>query len=90
VPVIRSANTGISGIILSSGRVKNKIPVYGRTVITETISIPEGPSFYAVNGDKFAMLSVIISLLMMGVFPMTDRLSKEQTFTHSRNDIQRS
>ncbi len=90
VPVIRSANTGISGIILSSGRVKNKIPVYGRTVITETIFIPEDPSYYAVNGDKFAMLSMIISLLMMGIFPITDRLSKEQTLTHSRNDIQRS
>ena len=63
VPIIRSGNTGISGLILPSG-VSNQRIELGRTSISKVeIPVMETGSFYTKHGDIFVLfcfLSIII------------------------------
>lgn len=65
VPIVRSANTGISGVILPSGRVTQRIPVHKSDVIIDTVPIRTEGSYYAENGDKFVWYTAIIMLIMV-------------------------
>ena len=65
VPVVRSANTGISGFIDSKGRIKRKSDIFVETVLTEDISAGSKRSFYTKHGDVFAFLCIISSVLLM-------------------------
>ncbi len=56
VPVIRAANTGISGFIDAKGRIINKSDIFVESVLTETISVGNEKSFYSRNGDLFAYI----------------------------------
>ena len=62
VPVVRSGNTGISGVILPNGKVKRKIPLGEQTVFQESIMVGNPRSFYTKYGDVFASLSFVIFL----------------------------
>lgn len=59
VPIVRSANTGISGLILPTGEVDTKIPQGVKTVFMATFSIPEKTAFYTRYGDSFALLITV-------------------------------
>ena len=64
VPVVRSGNTGISGVILPNGKVKKKIPLGEQTVFKESIMVGNPGSFYTKYGDVFATLSFVIFLFI--------------------------
>ncbi|NOZ03083.1 MAG: apolipoprotein N-acyltransferase [FCB group bacterium] len=64
--IVRSANTGISGLIYPSGKVVEKIPLGVQKVFLAKFPIREHSSFYALYGDVFAMLITIISILLLG------------------------
>ncbi len=70
VPVARSANTGISGIILPTGRVTNKVPLNKTEVIQGSIPIHEEISYYAKNGDWFVLFStlIVLTLILSSIF----------------------
>ena len=51
IPVVRSGNTGISGVILPSGEVKQYKKIQSRAVFIEKIPIHSSSSFYSRNGD---------------------------------------
>jgi apolipoprotein N-acyltransferase len=59
VPVVRSANTGISGIIAPSGRVLQKIG-YGEQGILFSALPFVNSDWNTVNGDLFALLCIFI------------------------------
>ncbi len=59
VPVIRSANTGISRIIDSFGRVVNETRVNERTLMNGRVLAPEDGTLYTLIGDVFVLLSFI-------------------------------
>ncbi|MBI5057179.1 MAG: apolipoprotein N-acyltransferase [Nitrospirae bacterium] len=65
VPVVRAANTGISGFIDSRGRIINKSDIFVEAALTETISPGNRKSFYTQNGDLFAYLCIICSALLI-------------------------
>ena len=67
ISVVRSANTGISGIILPTGRVMEKISIGERKVIHGDISFWNGTSFYTAFGDIFAMLCTIVICIVLGI-----------------------
>jgi len=64
IPIVRSANTGISGVISPTGQIQRKIPLGKETVFMETISINSSLSFYSKYGDVFAAISFVIFLFI--------------------------
>ncbi len=65
VPVVRSANTGISGFIDAKGRVIDKSGIFVEAVLTEEIAIGDEKSFYSRNGDLFAYICAAGLLLLV-------------------------
>ena len=65
VPVLRSANTGISGIIRPDGTVQNIIGLNQKGIIFESVNIGFKSSFYTKYGDMFAFSCFIITLVFI-------------------------
>lgn len=65
VPVVRAANTGISGFIDSRGRIISKSGIFTEGTFTEEIIPGSEKSFYAQHGDIFAYSCIIISITLL-------------------------
>jgi apolipoprotein N-acyltransferase len=66
VPVIRAANTGVSGFIDAHGRIKKKGGIFVSAVLTEELETgPFKKSFYSRYGDLFAFLCIISTILLV-------------------------
>lgn len=63
-PLLRAANTGISGFIDSSGRILSKSNLFQREILTEDIRTDATMSFYTKYGDLFSYLCIVISILL--------------------------
>ena len=61
IPIIRSANTGISGVISPNGKTQNKISIDQEKIIMETVNLVESGSFYTKFGDIFALFCFLIT-----------------------------
>ncbi len=61
VPIIRSANTGISGVITPDGKIQNKIKIDQEKIIMERVNLSESGSFYTKFGDIFALFCFLIT-----------------------------
>ncbi len=64
-PLIRSANTGISGFIDSNGRVLARTPLFQRLVLTDIIKTDATLTFYTKYGDLFSYLCIVVSLVLL-------------------------
>jgi apolipoprotein N-acyltransferase len=64
VPIVRSGNTGISGVILPTGKVKQYKKIQSQAVFIEKILIHSDRSFYSKNGDFFAIICFVIFLFL--------------------------
>jgi apolipoprotein N-acyltransferase len=65
VPVVRSANTGISGFIDSKGRILNKSDIFVEAALTEDIFLGTEKSFYTKYGDLFVFLCILSTVLLV-------------------------
>ena len=65
IPVIRCANTGISGIIRPDGTVQNIIDLNQEGIMIENVKIGVSDSFYTKHGDIFAFSCFIITLVFI-------------------------
>jgi len=66
VPVIRAANTGVSGFIDAKGRIKIKSDIFVEAVLTEDVVAGSfKKSFYSKYGDLFAFFCIISSILLI-------------------------
>jgi len=65
VPIVRCANTGISGIVDPWGRVLSKTNLLQRTVLQEKISPAPGSSFYAHHGALWAHINLGLTALLV-------------------------
>ena len=63
-PLIRAANTGISGFIDSNGRILARSGLFTRQVLTEHITTDSSRTFYTRYGDLFSYLCIVISIVM--------------------------
>jgi len=61
--IVRSANTGISGIIYPSGKVGRKIEYGKQSVFKNKIPLNQGLTFYARYGSVFAQMCFILTLV---------------------------
>jgi apolipoprotein N-acyltransferase len=64
-PLIRAANSGISGFIDSSGRIINKANLFERKYVVSDIQINNKMSFYTRYGDIFAYICIVFSLIFL-------------------------
>jgi apolipoprotein N-acyltransferase len=68
VPIVRAANTGITGVIDPTGRILQPTELFVRTqIVGEVLPRGERLSPYAAYGDLFAYLSSAIALVALGV-----------------------
>jgi apolipoprotein N-acyltransferase len=63
--VVRSANTGISGIINNKGEVIEKLDYKKGGIITQNVMLHSSPSFYAKNGNILARLCIFVCVLLI-------------------------
>ena len=64
-PVIRSANTGISGFIDSCGRILARTNLFTRTYLVQNVKTDRTLSPYTKYGDIFSYLTIIGTLLLL-------------------------
>ena len=64
VSVIRSGNTGISGIITPTGIVQKKIELNRQEVFSEKVLLYDEKTFYTKYGDIFAALCFVVFLFI--------------------------
>jgi apolipoprotein N-acyltransferase len=64
VPIARAANTGITALIDSSGRVVRSTDLFTREVLSGKIKINPLSTFYTQWGDLFSYLCVGITILI--------------------------
>lgn len=66
LPLVRSANTGISGFIDSAGRTVGSSELFVDDLLVDKVALGgAGPTIYTQYGDFFAVGCVIISLAFM-------------------------
>jgi apolipoprotein N-acyltransferase len=68
-PLVRAANTGISGFIDSTGRVTKTAGLFKERAITEVVNINKKhiTTFYTRFGDLFVFFNMLISLSVFGI-----------------------
>ncbi len=78
VPVVRAANSGISGVIAPDGRVVKRTGIFQEDVFTEDLDLADRPlSFYTRFGDLFAWVCVIGAFLCLaGTYRRSGREEK--------------
>ena len=64
VTVIRSGNTGISGVILPSGKVRKKVSLGMQAIFKESITLSEPGSIYSNYGDVFPSICFVILIFL--------------------------
>ncbi|MEW5746493.1 MAG: apolipoprotein N-acyltransferase [Nitrospirota bacterium] len=64
-PLVRSANTGISGFIDSNGRIVKKTGLFERTFSVHDVRTDSTLAPYTKYGDIFAYLCIVGSLLLL-------------------------
>jgi apolipoprotein N-acyltransferase len=66
VPIVRAANTGISGIIDPTGRIVEETDIFVRTSIYGNIS-PKvtGDTFFTTYGDIFAYICLFMTMVLL-------------------------
>jgi apolipoprotein N-acyltransferase len=64
-PVLRAANTGVSGYIDSNGRVFLATPIFERRAETVDITTDQTRTLYSKYGDVFSYLCIVVSLLLL-------------------------
>ncbi len=66
VPLVRSANTGISSIVDIDGQIRAQTTLLETTVMVDQLSWPQVTSFYTQSGDWFVTLCGAGTLVMLG------------------------
>lgn len=64
-PVVRAANSGISGFIDSSGRIVQKTPLFERTFSIMDIKTDNTLSVYTKYGDIFSYFCIVFTMLFI-------------------------
>ncbi len=65
VPVIRAANTGISGFIDTRGRISKTSNIFVEAVLNEKVAVGKSRSIYTEYGDVFAYLCIGGAMLLI-------------------------
>ncbi len=79
VPLVRAANTGITGVVDATGKIREATTLFVRTGVLANVAPgtpgPAGLTFYTRHGDLFAYLSAALAVLILGLHWATGRHS---------------
>jgi apolipoprotein N-acyltransferase len=64
-PLLRAANTGISGFIDSNGRILSRTGIFEQAVITKDLLTDRTITFYSKYGDLFSYICIVISIIFL-------------------------
>ncbi|HTG80310.1 MAG TPA: apolipoprotein N-acyltransferase [Geobacteraceae bacterium] len=64
VPLVRSANTGITAIIDSRGHIRRMTPIFTETTLSGEVRLGSGGSFYTRFGDLFALACLVVTVVV--------------------------
>ena len=64
VPLVRAANTGISGVIDSKGHIRGMTPLFEEATLGAQVRRGEAGSFYSRHGDLFALLCLAVATVI--------------------------
>jgi apolipoprotein N-acyltransferase len=64
-PVIRAANTGVSGFIDSSGRILETSDIFESAILKADLKTDSSLSFYTKYGDLFSFICIVASILLL-------------------------
>jgi apolipoprotein N-acyltransferase len=65
VSIVRAANTGISGIIEATGKLRDETKLFTEEFrVTQITPATEGKTFYSLNGDIFSSLCLLATGLV--------------------------
>ena len=64
-PLVRVANTGVSGYIDSNGRILKMTPLFTQRIETEEITLDRSRSIYSKFGDIFSYLCIATALIVL-------------------------
>jgi len=62
--LVRAANTGISAVVDTRGRIVARTGLFEQTVLVHDVPLIPGTTFYAKHGDVFAWTCVALSLAL--------------------------
>jgi apolipoprotein N-acyltransferase len=65
IPIVRSGNNGVSGMILPNGISINEKPLGVTSVFEVSVPIVQPGSIYSQNGNIFVIFCLILSLLIL-------------------------
>lgn len=65
VPLVRSANTGITAVIDSKGHVRGMTELFRETLLTGSVKLGSEKSFYTERGDIFAWFCLLATLAVL-------------------------
>ena len=69
MPIVRSANTGISSLIEPTGAIRVRSPLFEEWIYADAVSLKkDGPSVYARIGDMFAYICAFFSVAAVLLF----------------------
>lgn len=68
VPLVRAANTGISGFISLTGEVSKKLDIFKTGILIAKIPLVNIKSFYKYYGDVFSYLNLIYIIFVITTF----------------------
>jgi apolipoprotein N-acyltransferase len=63
--LVRSANTGISGIVDPYGRVLEQTPIFQQAVVVGSVRFLHTSTVYTRYGDVLAYASVVVTLVLL-------------------------
>ncbi len=65
-PILRAANTGITGAIDSSGKIYDQTKIFVEDTVQTSIQPRKGePTYYSKNGDVFSLCCVGLSIVLV-------------------------
>ncbi len=65
-PVVRAANTGVSGFIDSNGRILETSGLFEGQVLTRSLKTDASMTFYTKFGDIFSFFCIVFSIILSG------------------------
>ena len=65
VPLVRSANTGVTAIIDSRGHIRGMTELFREALLTGSVRVGSEKSFYTERGDIFAWFSLLTTLAVL-------------------------
>ena len=74
IPIVRAANTGVSGFIDSQGRIRKDLDIFIEGTLVDKISLKRQETFYTRFGNLFAYFCLTLS----GLFIVSTLIQKQR------------